>query len=93
MYNLGTILLYLATGIHFSDTSIYKEFVDDVRQEFLSEEFWAKYEEHSKKFLSFDLKELINGMICYDRLKRLSLEQVMSNKWLKSNKISPHFRN
>jgi len=53
------------------------------------EQFWLDHEEDKNGQLSSELKNLINGMLCYEPNKRLSIEQIKGHDWLRMESASP----
>jgi len=87
IFNLGTILLKLITGINFK----VPDSNDEYYKQFISGEFWPNYEKDSKVFLSFYLKKLISDMLCLDPTKRATLIDVQNNLWM-NQKIRPQLQ-
>ena len=43
-------------------------------------------EESIWNYVSIEAKDLVNNLLCYDPIKRFDSKEIISHKWMKSNK-------
>ena len=83
IFSLGVILFLLVSGeFPFGEPTKEDEFYKYVIDENL-DEFWKLVD--SDNHFSQDLKDLIQGMICYEPDKRFDIENIKSSKWFSNN--------
>ena len=93
VFSLGVILFLLVAGkFPFEEPNR-----DDEFYKYIIEENWEEYWKlvDSENNFSQDLKNLIQGMICYEPNKRFNNEKIKASKWFSENarKLSQNFEN
>ena len=94
VFSLGVILFLLVAGeFPFGEPN-----KDDEFYKYIIEENWDEYWKlvDSNNNFSQDLKNLIQGMICYEPNKRFNNEKIKSSQWLLSygnNELSSNIKN
>lgn len=86
IFNLGHILFNMVIGSKpFKAANIsdpyFKLLTTNMKQ------FWKQIETSVKISLSNDLKDLISSLLCADTSKRISLEGIISHKWITSQDL------
>jgi len=93
VFSLGVILFLLVAGeFPFGEPN-----KDDEFYKYIIEENWDEYWKlvDSNNHFSQDLKNLIQGMICYEPNKRFNNEKIKSSQWLSydSNENTSNIKN
>ena len=86
VFACGVILFQMYVGERLFNKAKSSDEVYNLIMEKNYDKFWVKVNK-KKANIPTDLKSLIQGMLCLDNKQRLSIDEVISNKWLNHKPI------